>query len=186
MLEVAVNTAFVDEVASDGDAEARLAVFKGKGVKKQNVDHIRDLPLRMLADKREEFIDATRLAWVNSSNYVHLTKRRIDEKVKMRAEGIRLGFETAEMLAAVVQEVHDACSIVVVLAFETIGPSFTGDILVTGGLANDEDWPFHNSEFIAAVDSYFDYKHERQAALEGHITRRERRVSVGQHPLSDA
>jgi hypothetical protein len=185
MLEVAVNTAFVDEVASDGDVEARLAFFKGKGVKKQNVDHIRDLPLRMLADKREKFVDVTRLAWVNSSNYVHLTKRRIDEKVKLRAEGIRLGFETAQMLAAVVQEVHDACSIVVVLAFETIGPNFTGDILVTGGLDNNDAWPFQNNEFIAAIDSYFDYKHERQAGLEKYVTRRERRVSIGPYQLSD-
>lgn len=185
MLEVAVNTAFVDEVVSDGDVEARLAFFKGKGVKKQNVDHIRDLPLRMLADKREKFVDATRLAWVNSSNYVHLTKRRIDEKVKLRAESVRLGFETAEMLAAVVQEVHDACSIVVILAFETIGPNFTGDILVTGGLDNDNAWPFQNNEFIAAVDSYFDYKQERQAGLETHVTRRERRVSSGAYQLSD-
>lgn len=184
MLEVAVNTAFVDEMASDLDLAGRIDFFRSKRVEKQNVDHIGDLPLRMLGDEREEFIKATRKAWVHSSNYVHLTKRRIDEKVRLRAQGVRLGLETPEMLAAAVQDVHNVCSIVVVLAFETIGPAFTGDILVNGGLDSNENWPFHESRFIAAVDAHFDYKHERQADLASHVARRERRIN--QHSVNDA
>jgi hypothetical protein len=176
MLEVAVNTAFVDEEASDLGLDGRVSFFRGNRVRKQNIDHIRDLPLRMLGGEREEFIEATRNAWVHSSNYVHLTKRRIDEKVRLRAQGVRLGFETPDILAAVVQEVHDVCSIVAVLAFETVGPAFTGDILV-GGLDGNENWPFHESRFIAAVDAHFDYKHERQADLASHVARRERRLN---------
>lgn len=184
MLEVAVNTAFADEEASDLDLAGRIDFFRSKRVAKQNVDHIRDLPLRMLGDEREEFIEATRKAWIHSSNYVHLTKRRIDEKVSLRAQGVRLGLETPEMLAAAVRDVHNVCSIVAVLAFETVGPDFTGDILVNGGLDSTEDWPFHSNRFIAAVDAHFDYKHERQADLANHVARRERRID--QQSVSDA
>jgi len=178
MLEVAVNTAFVDEEASDLDLDARIDFFRSNRVRKQNVDHIRDLPLRLLGSHREEFIEATRNAWVYSSNYVHLTKRRIDEKVRLRAQGVRLGMETPEMLSTVVREVHDVCSIVAVLAFETLGPSFAGDILVAGGLDQDETWPFHQNRFIAAVDAHFDYKHERQAELAEHVARRDARITL--------
>lgn len=184
MLEVAVNTAFADEEASDLDLAGRIDFFRSKRVEKQNVDHIRDLPLRMLGDEREEFIEATRTAWVHSSNYVHLTKRRIDEKVSLRAQGVRLGLETPEMLAAAVRDVHNVCSIVTVLAFETVGPDFTGDILVNGGLDSREDWPFHSNRFIAAVDAHFDYRHERQADLANHVARRERRIN--QQSVNDA
>ena len=176
MLEVAVNTAFVDEAGSDQDLDGRLSFYRSNAVKKQNVDHVRDLPLRMLSESRGEFMDETRKAWVRSSNYVHLTKRRIDEKIRLRAEGVRLGFETPEMVATVAAEVHEVCSIVIVLAFETVGPAFTGDILVTGGLDSNEAWPFHANRFIAAVDAHFDYKQERQASLPDHIRRRERRL----------
>ena len=176
MLEVAVNTAFVDEAASEQDLDGRLSFYRSNAVKKQNVDHVRDLPLRMLSESRGEFMNETLRAWVRSSNYVHLTKPRIDEKIRLRAEGVRLGFETPEMVATVAAEVHEVCSIIIVLAFETIGPAFTGDILVTGGLDCYEAWPFHANRFVAAVDAHFDYKQERQASLPDHIRRRERRL----------
>lgn len=179
MLEVAVNTAFVDEAAAPLDLEGRIQFYRGKQVNKSNVDHVRQLPLRMLAESlRPEFREATLSAWVNASNYVHLTKRRIDEKVRRRAEGVRLGFETPEMLADAVQSLHDACSIVVVLAFETIGPSFTGDLLVAGGLDGIDDWPFHQNRFVAAIDAHFDDKHERQPGLQEHSARRQRRLDA--------
>jgi len=181
MLEVAVNTAYVDEQAAKADLDGRLALYRSKKVNKINVDHVAELPLRMLGDKREAFIDATRKAWVSASNYVHLTKRRVDEKLALRAQGVQLGFETTSMLQDVVREVHGVCSIVVVLAFETIGPSFTGDLLVDGLDSNDQ-WPFHESEFIAVVDSHFDYKHERQTDLEHHVEQRKARVRKGVAP----
>ncbi|WP_396268578.1 hypothetical protein [Ideonella sp.] len=179
MLEVAVNTAFIDETAAPQDLEGRIQFYRGKQVCKNNVDHVRQLPLRMLTEsQRQAFREATSAAWVDASNYVHLTKRRIDEKVKQRAEGVRLGFETPEMLAGVVHSLHDACSIVVVLAFETIGPDLTGDLLVDGRLDTFDDWPFHQNRFVAALDAHFDYRHERQSGLQEHIARRQRRLAA--------
>jgi hypothetical protein len=182
MLEVAVNTAYVDEAARGLDLDGRISFLRSGRVNARNVDHVRDLPLRMLGGQRDAFIKATREAWVCASNYVHLSKRRIDEKVRLRAEGVGVGFETPQMLAAVANEVHGVCSIVVVLAFETIGPGFTGDILVTGGLDSREAWPFHKSSFIGAVDACFDDKRERQADLASHVARRERRIGRPSQP----
>lgn len=83
--------------------------------------------------------------------------------------------ETIEMLKSVVYEVHEACTIVILLAFETIGPSFTGDLLVDN-LDSNDSWIFHLSEYVAIVDSQFDYKHERKSRLDEQIARRNRRI----------
>ncbi len=79
------------------------------------------------------------------------------------------------MLKDIVAEVHEVCSIIVALTFETIGPSFTGDLLVDA-LDEQDQWAFHANEFIAIIDSYFDYKHERKEGLEQIGQRRESRI----------
>jgi hypothetical protein len=175
MLEVAVNITYVDEIKACESFEDRINHYRGKAVNKSNVDHVFELPLRMLGDQTHSFARSVRSSWVNASNYVHLTKRRVDEKLRLREQGISLGFETTAMLKNVVADVHEVCSIVIVLTFETIGPSFTGDLLVDG-LDQNDDWTLHASGNVALVDSYFDYKHERQKELEKHISRRNRRI----------
>ncbi|MCZ8321088.1 MAG: hypothetical protein O9296_05810 [Novosphingobium sp.] len=112
MLEVAVNIAYVDELRAKDSFADRTAFYRGKGVNKANVDHVSELPLRMLPDNRESFITSTRSAWVKGSNYVHLTKRRVDEKMALRESGIGLGFETTEMIERISADVHEACSLV--------------------------------------------------------------------------
>jgi hypothetical protein len=176
ILEVAVNMAFVDEEVSRYELEERINFFKSKKVTKRNVDHIKDLPLRMLGDNRSDFKNETINCWVTASNYVHFTKRTMDEKIKIRSEGIKLGFESLEMLEQLVKEIHHVLSIIVILAFETIGPTFTGDIL-SDGLDGDDNWHFHKNKHIAAIDAHFDYKAERKDRLKEHIERRNKRIS---------
>lgn len=106
---------------------------------------------------------------------MHLTKRRVDEKLELREKGVTLGFETSDMLKDVVSDVHGVCSIVMVLTFETIGPSFTGDILVDN-LDQLDDWAFHASGYVALVDAYYDYKYERKDKIDQHVQRRQQRV----------
>ena len=175
LLEVAVNVAYVDEVRAKDSFDDRVAYYRGKRVKKSNVDHVFELPLRLLGDHKKKFAASVQSAWVRASNYVHLTKRRIDEKLRLREEGVVIGMETVEMLRDVVSEVHEACSFVVALTFETIGPSFTGDLLVDS-LDEQDQWAFHSNAYIAVIDSYFDYKHERKERLEKIGQRRESRI----------
>ena len=174
MLEVAVNMAYVDEVRGGDSYDDRTKYYRGKRVNKSNVDHIFELPLRLLGDHKASFAMAVRDAWVKGSNYVHLTKRRIDEKLYLRDQGISLGFETTEMLKDMVVDVHEVCSIVMILMFETIGPGFTGDVLLE--LDSVDDWAFYASGYIALVDSYFDYKHERREQATELVQRRKRRI----------
>ena len=175
MLEVAVNIAFVDEIRAQDTFKERVEFYRGNRVNKSNVDHIKALPLRLLPTHKEQFASSVVKAWVKATNYVHLTKLRVDEKLELRARGVELGFESIEMLKEVVDEVHEACSIVIILAFETIGPSFTGDLMVDN-LDTMDEWAFHANGYIALVDAYFDYKHERKHQLPQIAERRKRRL----------
>lgn len=175
MLEVAVNVAYVDEIKAMESFDERVTFYKGNKVKKSNVDHVFELPLRLFGEQKDNFAISVRSAWIRASNYVHLTKRRIDEKLRLRDDGISLGMETIEMLEDIVSEVNNVCSIVVALTFETIGPSFTGDLLVDC-LDKQDEWAFHANSYIALIDSHFDYEHERQVRLEEIHQRREGRI----------
>lgn len=183
MLEVSVNISFVDEVRAKDSFDERVSFYRGKRVNKSNVDHISKLPLRLLGDHKGLFAESVKSAWVRSSNYVHLTKKSMDEKLRLREQGIVLGMETTEMLKSIVSEMHEVCTCVVLLAFETIGPSFTGDLLVES-LDEVDTWAFHASEFMAIVDSYFDYKSERKDKLEQIVKKRNERVKFRSNPIS--
>ena len=175
MLEVVVNCAYVDEKKGSETFDEKVTFFKSKQVKKRNVDNVFDLPLRLLPNHKNDFGNSVRNAWVKGSNYVHPTKQRMNEKLLLREKGIIIGMETLEMMKSIVADVHETCSIVVVLVFETIGPPFTGDLLVEC-LDEIDDRAFWKSEFVATVDAHFDYKHERQHRLAHHIERRNRRI----------
>jgi hypothetical protein len=173
-LELATQASFVDQRMQDASFDKRVAFFD-RGVKHNSVDHIHDLNLEMLGPNREEFVSETVKAWVDATHYAHPTHRRLEEKLALRAAGITVGFETAEQLRSAVDNLFRAFTIVVVLAFHVLGAALTGDILVDG-LDRDDEWPFHASKFVAAVDAAFDYKAERQVSLVAIRERRARRI----------
>ncbi|MFM0500254.1 hypothetical protein [Paraburkholderia caffeinilytica] len=175
ILEVAVNTAYVDEERSADSFEERVKFYRGKSVSKQNVDQVKKISLDFLGNGRQKFAEHVVEAWVQASNYVHLTKRQVDEKLALRGQGVEKGFETLDMLKNVVDEVHEVCSIVIVLAFNSIGQRATGSLLVDH-LDDIDDWAFHASGYVALVDAYYDQKNERQHKLLQHQERRKLRV----------
>ncbi|WP_155636985.1 hypothetical protein [Burkholderia multivorans] len=175
ILEVAVNTAYVDEERSTDSFEERVKFYRGKSVSKQNVDQVKKISLDFMGNGRQKFAEHVVEAWVQASNYVHLTKRQVDEKLALREQGVEKGFETLDMLKNVVDEVHEVCSIVIVLAFNSIGKRATGSLLVNH-LDDIDDWVFHANGYVALVDAYYDQKNERQHKLLQHQERRKLRV----------
>lgn len=176
MLELAVQSLYVDESMGTAPFEHRVVFFEKK-TKNTSVDHVKDLALTMLGTSRDEFAAATVRAWARASQYVHPTPQQLREKLDLRKRGVTPGCDTPDQLRACVDELFAVEAIIVVLAFHAVGPSFTGDILVSGGLDSLEGWPFHANRFVAGVDEFFDYKHERQAALADIRARRQSRLA---------
>lgn len=174
MLELAMQAAYVDDVLGSSPFSTRLEFFDRK-VKHHSADHVRDLKLTMLGSDRDAFTKAVVSAWAEASNYVHPTTRQIRERLELRAAGTAPGFESVAQLARAADALLDAASYAVVVALHVIGPSFAGDLLVDA-LDQSDRWPFHANRFVAAVDTHFDYKAERQEKLDEIQKCRSRRV----------
>lgn len=174
LLELAVQSLFVDQQMVSAPFGQRLEFFK-RQVTNRSVVHVKDLDLPLLGDE-DGFRKEVTTAWAAASNYVHPTKQQLDERLQWRADGVTLGFETAEHLRTCVNEVFRAASIGVVLTFHAMDRASTGDLLVDG-LDQVDMWPFHRYPFIAQIDESFDYKHERKEVLDIVRARRARRLA---------
>lgn len=174
LLELAVQAAHVDETSGTAEFATKIELFDRRKWAR-SVDHVRDLRLTLLGDARERFIRHVVRSWARASEYVHPSRKQLEEKLKLRARGISPGLETADELRICADALFHACTIAIVLAFHVIGQPHAGDIMVDA-LDSADGWPFHASPFIAKLDAAFDYKHERQARLEEIEARRASRV----------
>jgi hypothetical protein len=176
LIELAVQALFTDQEMGTSSFDVRLEFFKRK-VNHSSADHIRDVGLGLLASRDHEFKQHVIKAWAAASTYVHPTNAQMRERFSMTAAGAGLGFETVEQLRSAVDEVGRVLGIGLVLCFHAIGQSFTGDFIVDG-VDGDDTWPFHSDQFVAAIDEFFDYKHERQEHLAAIRARRARRLGT--------
>lgn len=179
MLELAVQAAYVDLASGDATFENKIGIFDRRR-RPNSVDHVKDVELPMLGGLDDEFRQHVVREWAWASSYVHPTTKQLEEKLAARAKGLDAGFEGVDDVRRAANAIQQACADVVVLTFHVLGRSFTGDILVEL-LDSDDSWPFHASKFVAAIDQFFDYKHERKQILERVASRRTSRV----RPLDD-
>lgn len=176
MLELAVQTLFVDQKASGSTFDKRLIYFqRNADIKNSSVDNVRGLSLELLKEQQGTFRTYVVNAWAQATKYVHPTPPQLLESLALRDKGVAIGFETPDELRTAAEEVFRAEAIVIVLLFHAVGPSFAGDLLVDN-LDEHDGWPFHKNTFVAAVDEYFDYKAERKEALSRIRERRRRRL----------
>jgi len=173
-LDTAVIALHVDQQMPKSVLAARIAFFNHK-VDKSSIAPVNTLALEMLAEERDAFATDVKRAYGRASEYVHPSMQQLIESNDLRAAGITLGFDTEKELSEALDEAFEVYSLILVLAFHTIGPSFTGDLLVDGVDGLDA-WPFHAHQYLAKIDSYFDYKAERAARLAEIQARRERRL----------
>ncbi len=72
-------------------------------------------------------------------------------------------------------EIAMVYSCVIVLLFHSVPTWNAGDYLVESN-GDSFEWYFSRSKFLATIDSYFDYKHERQDKLDKIIEIRKQKV----------
>jgi hypothetical protein len=162
MLEAAVKYVYVDQqVPGEASTDDRLALLRDtKQVPRSSINPIDDTTIRML-NEPDAFRHAVRSAFGVLSGYVHLSERQLKERLVRTERGEFSGFESAKTLEAFNRLVFQTYDLVLVLLFEGIGPSFTGDIFIQA-LDDEPDWKFHKGRFMSRVGKHFDYKLERQ------------------------
>ena len=111
-------------------------------------------------DDAKQFIDELYDAYRECCAYVHVSRRQIEERMKLADAGRSLGFETADDLRKIGRLMFRVYDIALTLFFHGYHLSMTGDVFIN--LLDDlPDWKFHKGKYVACVSAYFDYKHER-------------------------
>lgn len=162
LLEATVKFVFVDQqLPGDTPLEDRIQ-FLGDHTKvpRSSVDPIGDLTLRMV--EPEAFRNAVKQSFSALSGYVHPSRPALEETLNRAARGESTGFEGPRVLEAFNRLVSQTLDLVLVLSFEGVGPSFSGDLFVQI-LDENPRWKFHRTRFMAEVSRHFDYKMERRS-----------------------
>lgn len=162
MIEAAVKAVYIDEnVASSTPLIDRIAMASDNAqLPRSSVEVVDRLPFRMLSG-HDRFTAAVKSAFGSLSSYVHTSKPQLEEQLRRVQRGEHIGFESAATLRAFNEVVRQVFDLVLVLVFEGIGPSFTGDMFV-GLFDKRPEWRSHKGRFVREVSASFDYKTERQ------------------------
>lgn len=165
IIESSVKVCYVQQKNYNSSIKDKLAEFN-KELSSSKISIKDALVLDMLPKElHDDFDGEVGRLYGRTSEYVHLTPQQIQERITARdAIGVEqtprpMGFGAFSDLLS-----RGLASSLVFL-FHSVPTHVTGDFIVPsdGGLI---DWYFTGSRFIAGIDSYFDYKCERQKILD--------------------
>jgi hypothetical protein len=161
-LEASVKFVYVDQqVPGNSPLDDRIRLLgDATQVPRSSIAPIDDTTIRMLPDP-EPMRQAVKQSFGALSGYVHPSKKASQERMKRAERGEFSGFEGPATLEAFTRMVSQTLDLVLVMIFEGIGPSFTGDLFVQM-FDEQPEWKFPRTRFTSQVASSFDYNLERQ------------------------
>lgn len=177
LLEMSIKMCFVQQAAEASTTEEKLASFQ-RDFDSPNISLRKRVSLALLpADQREAFNEHVGRLYGEASNYVHLTTAQLQRRLELVNSGRKPGVESLEEVVALNQQIHSTLAASFVFVAHAV-PSFAvGDLFVSAD-GSSFKWALATSKFIALLDEYFDYKHERQETLENIRTERWARVAA--------
>lgn len=176
ILEASAKLAAVQQSEHDKEIALRIKRFD-ELLSSHKISIQKSVELGMLPERvRRQFVDEVGKLYRGSSSYVHWTPSQIVERGEALASGRVAGQETAEEIIGLNNTLARTLAASLVLILHSVSPSVSGDILVEPD-GSTWDWYFTRSKFIATIDSFFDYKHERQRDLIAIQEQRARRLA---------
>ncbi|MER9953925.1 hypothetical protein NKJ52_03665 [Mesorhizobium australicum] len=164
LIEASIKLCFVQQQGYNLTVEEKLNKFEDV-LWSQKISVQRNLDLRLLPETfRPQLVEEVGRLYGLTSKFVHLTPAQIEQRIEMASRGRRLGREIPAEIDEFNQLISKGLAASLVLLFHSVPTHVAGEWLVkTDGTSHD--WYFAGSRFIAAIDSDFDYKHERQDKL---------------------
>lgn len=175
LLEMSIKMCFVQQAAESSTIEEKLASLQ-RDFNSPTISLRKRINLALLPEgHREAFNEHVGRLYGEASNYVHLTTTQLQRRLELIGNGRKPGVESLEEVAALNQQIHSTLAASFVFVAHAVPPFAVGDFFVAAD-GSSFKWALATSQFIAFLDEYFDYKHERQETLEK--IRRERWVRV--------
>jgi hypothetical protein len=160
MLEAATKHAYVDLKLTKNPLPEKIT-FLSEQVPNSSMKFVDDFRLYSFTDvENKEFMDFIRSSYASLCRYVHRSPEQVEETLRLLKRGIAPAFETQREVESFVRELERLYDVVLVLLFNALGLSLTGDVFVHT-LDGTKEWPFHKTHFTKKLSSSFDYKAER-------------------------
>jgi hypothetical protein len=164
VLETSVKLCFVEQMGSELTVAEKLETFN-KELSSPCISIKNNLNLRMLPDSLQElFAEEVGRIYGLTSKYVHLTPTQIQERISAVSAGRTAGRESAQDITQLNTLVSRSLAASLVLIYHSVPDWVAGDWLVEED-GTSAKWYFLRSRFVSAMDSFFDYKAERQSLL---------------------
>lgn len=162
MLESSAKHVYVDLKQMGKPLVDKLA-FLEKDAPRSSMSFTGDFQLYTFSEAdNKAFMNAIGALYSELCRYVHRSKEQIDEALMLIQRGVSPGFDTAQELRSFVRLLARFYDLILVLHFNALGMSLSGDIFVHV-LDENEKWPYHKTKFVKTLSSCVDYKHERQS-----------------------
>jgi hypothetical protein len=165
LVEASIKLCLVQQKDYASTIAEKLQRFD-KELASQRISIKQNLQLALLPEAlREAFGDEAGRVYGLTSNYVHLTPSQIEERIAAVDAGRIGGKESAQDFEALASLAERGLAVSLTLLLHSVPGYVAGDWLVEAD-GSTTAWVFTGSRFIAGIDSYFDYKHERQENLD--------------------
>lgn len=162
IIESSIKLCFVQQRADRATTvAAKLQEFE-RELSSERISIKNNIDLSMLPEAlRADFQDEAGRLYGITSGYVHLTPGQIQERIAAVDAGRTIGKESADDIHSLNRVTERALAVSLLLIFHSVPEWVAGDWLVESD-GSTVAWYFTRSRFIATMDGYFDYKHERQ------------------------
>lgn len=165
MIESTIKACLISQKNSDKSIEEQILEYR-QVIKSTNVSMIKEIEFYFFPDsQKEQFIEKTLRLYGKLCAYVHSTPHQMQERIELDKKGRYIGYEGADELCELNNELGDALLSILVLFFHTIPRWCVGDYLVEPNGYTVSSY-YCKYRFFAIIDEAFDYKHERQDKLQ--------------------
>lgn len=165
LIELGIKQCYIEQKLPNEPVKIKVERYK-ELLKSPSVSIKSQIKLKFLSEKsKKEFLEEAGRFYGSTSKYVHLSPEQVLERISLVSRGIIVGGEGVSEIQEMIQFLKVGYAIFLVLVLQTVPTYVAGDLLVESN-GNSNKWYFRKSKYIAEIDSYFDYKHERQARLE--------------------
>ena len=160
-VESAVKNLYVDQqFEMDASVEERLAFLETE-VKRSSIDAVDEAKLTFFWDDKKPFVDDVKSVYGDLCGYVHVSRRQLEERLRLALKERNWGFETTDELRRLNALISRTYDILLVFMFHGLGAQLTGDVFTQ--VLDDRKWRFHRTKWVKQVSTSFAYKAERHA-----------------------
>ncbi len=165
LLEASIKLCYAEHVLPNGSIDDKLASLH-RELDSPNIGVRKQVALSLLPEsERESFGDHVGRLYGETSRYVHLTIRQVQERDELARRGRDPLHPSAKVLGELLDLLHRVLAACFVYVAHAVPAFAVGDLLVKeDGLSHP--WSLSRSRWIALLDEHFDYKHERQKNID--------------------